>query len=132
MLGHGTRGGHNLTGVRMMLLPNVEQAVVPHRKVAEYLLSSTHPIGRSKAAFFGSFGFTAAAWEALAEALKDHATHHPIVETEQTGFGTSYTVEGALRTPDGRMPLIRVVWFIESGETAPRLVTAYPLKGAER
>jgi hypothetical protein len=115
-----------------MRLPNVEQAIVARRKLTEYLLSPTHRAGRSKAAFFASFGFTAEAWETLADALKDHAAQHEVVETEQTRFGTSYSVEGALRAPDGRMPLVRAVWFIESGESVPRLVTAYPLKGAQR
>lgn len=47
-------------------------------------------------------------------------------------FGTSYTVEGALLAPDGRMPRVRIVWFVGNDEAAPRLVTAYPLKGAKR
>jgi hypothetical protein len=29
---------------------------------------------------------------------------------------------------DGRNPLVRAVWFIETGEAIPRLVTAYPLE----
>jgi hypothetical protein len=53
-------------------------------------------------------------------------------EIEDTPFGTSYTVEGAMATPDGRAVQVRVVWFIDSGEALPRLVTAYPLKGAVR
>ena len=71
----------------------------------------------------------------LADALQRHAAEHDVVATEMTPFGTTYTIEGGLRAPDGRMPLVRVVWFIETGETgetAPRLVTAYPLKGAQR
>jgi len=30
--------------------------------------------------------------------------------------------------PDGRSPLVRAVWLVESGEDVPRLVTAYPLE----
>jgi len=55
-----------------------------------------------------------------------------VSEIEDTPFGTSYTVEGAMATPDGRAVQVRVVWFIDSGEALPRLVTAYPLKGAVR
>jgi hypothetical protein len=97
--------------------------------LTEYLLSPAHRTGRSKAIFFMSFGFTAEAWETLADALRRHAAEHDVVESEDTPFGTSYTVEGMLATPDGRTPKVRVVWFIEIGETIPRLVTAYPLKG---
>ena len=54
-----------------------------------------------------------------------------VVATDETPFGTGYTVEGALLAPDGRTPRVRVVWFIETGEVVPRLVTAYPLKEAK-
>ena len=115
-----------------MHLPQFEQVIIPQRKLTEYLLSRTHRDGRSKATFFESFGFTIEAWEVLADALRRHAAEHDVVTTEETPFGMSYTVEGALLAPDGRQPLVRVVWFIETGEAIPRLVTAYPLKGAKR
>lgn len=115
-----------------MKLPQYEQAIIPQRKLTEYLLAPTHRDGRNKAAFFASFGFTLDRWETLADALLTHAAEHDVVETEQTPFGTSYTVEGVLRAPDGRMPLVRAVWFIETGESVPHLVTAYPLKGAKQ
>jgi hypothetical protein len=110
-------------------IPNVAQAIVPERKMTDYLLSLTHRDGRSKATFFLRFGFTADEWEDLADALRRHAADYDIAEREDTPFGTSYAVEGRLLTPDGRSPQVRVVWFIETGETIPRLVTAYPLKG---
>jgi hypothetical protein len=112
-----------------MDLPHAEQAVVPERKIVDYLLSPTHRNGRSKAAYFGRFGFVAAAWEVFAAALRRHAAEHEVAEVEQTPFGTSYTVEGELVAPDGRAPRVRVVWFIDAGTEVPRLVTAYPAKG---
>ena len=115
-----------------MKLPHVEQAIIPQQKLTEYLLSPTHRTGRSKAVFFVAFGFTREAWGALADALRRHAEEHDVSEIEDTPFGTSYTVEGAMATPDGCAVQVRVVWFIDSGEALPRLVTAYPLKGAVR
>lgn len=112
-----------------MKLPRLEHAIVPEQKLVNYLLSSTHPAGRGKAAFFGRFGFTAGTWETLAGALKTHAFAHEVTQTEDTPYGTSYTIDGPLPAPDGRTPLVRVVWFIGTGEMDPRLVTAYPLKG---
>jgi len=114
-----------------MKLPQVEQAIIPQRKLTEYLLSPTHRSGRSKAVFFVGFGFAVEAWETLADALRRHAAEHDVVATDETPFGTGYTVEGALLAPDGRTPRVRVVWFIETGEVVPRLVTAYPLKEAK-
>jgi hypothetical protein len=54
---------------------------------------------------------------------------YSVIAVEDTLFGTSYVVEGSLTAPDGRSRQVRVVWFIETGESIPHLVTAYPLKG---
>jgi hypothetical protein len=115
-----------------MRLPNADQAIVPERKITAYLLSFTHRDGRGKATFFGRFGFAADAWEVLASALRRHAQEHEVTEIEGTPFGVSYAVEGPLATPDGRAPVVRVIWFISTDEVVPRLVTAYPLRGAGR
>ena len=109
-------------------LPAYEQSVVPARKVIDYLLSSTHPEGKTKAAFFRRFGFTTAQWEVFANALRQHAAQNDVTAVRDTPYGTSYTVEGTLLTPDGRNPDVCVAWFIETGQTVPRLITAYPQK----
>ncbi|WP_129676038.1 DUF6883 domain-containing protein [Candidatus Chloroploca sp. Khr17] len=113
-----------------MKLPAYEHAIVPERKMTAYLLALTHRDGRSKAIFFLRFGFTLDNWPTLATALKRHAADHDVVASETTVFGTNYVVEGALPAPDGRAPMVRVVWFIATGEHVPVLATAYPLKGA--
>ena len=110
-------------------LPNAERALVPRQKLTDYLLSSSHPVGKAKAAFFRAEGFDSAAWPLLADALRRHAEGCPLAKTEETAFGTRYTVEGPLETPTGDAAPIRSVWFIEEGEAVPRLVTAYPLPG---
>lgn len=109
-------------------LPHHEQAAVPERKIVAYLLSFTHPDGKSKAAFFSRFGFTATRWEELANAFRRHAAENEVAVREDTLYGTSYSVDGRLHTPDGRDPTVRVVWFVEHGQTVPRLVTAFPQK----
>ena len=113
----------------MSKLPHVDAALIPEKKVVNYLLSATHDSGRDKATFFRRFGFTAEAWEVLAQALRQHAMRHEIAKIEPSPFGTRYVLEGALPTPSGRAPHVRVVWFIDTGEMIPRFVTAYPLKG---
>jgi len=110
-----------------MKLPNAERAVVPGRKITDYLLSATHRDGQHKGAFFRSFGFKPDAWEALATALLNHACTHQVTGIVSTPFGQNYVVEGLLTTPDGRAPRVRVVWFIAKGEETATLATAYPL-----
>jgi len=116
----------------MNRLPGVESAIIPKAKIIDYLLSRTHTFGRSKSAFFEGIGFSPNDWEQLREAMLKHARDSNVVNVEETAFGTKYIVDGALPTPDGRNPLIRSVWFVESGEREPRFVTAYPHSGGGR
>lgn len=51
-----------------------------------------------------------------------------MTQCEETPFGRRYFVEGPLTPPDGRDPLVRSVWLIETRADTPRLVTAYPLR----
>jgi hypothetical protein len=111
-----------------MKLPNAERAVVEREKITDYLLNAAHRYGASKARFFAQFGFRAAAWEELALALQEHGCQNEISRVRETGFGPRYEVEGDLTAPDGRRPPIRSVWQLDKGQTAPRLITAYPLE----
>jgi hypothetical protein len=110
-----------------MNLPFGEQATVFEPKITAYLLSLTHPDGRSKAHFFLRYGFSAARWWVLADALVHHGSTHEVVKQETTPFGTKYVVEGILLTPDGRTPFIRTVWLIATDTSTPHLITAYPV-----
>lgn len=110
-----------------MKLPSVRRARVDEGKVVGYLLSTHHPDGRSKAAFFGSFGFSAARWEFLADALRDQGTNGEVTSIARSDYGTRYSVDGVIETPDGRNPRVRTVWLVdENGES--RLITAHPLR----
>ena len=116
----------------MNRLPNAHLAVVDERKVNAYLLSDSHPAGRAKAVFFRRYGFRAASWEALRDALLAHGRTAEVVSTTETEFGMKYILEGTLAAPDGRVPHLRTVWFVTAGEVFPQLVTAYPALGDEK
>lgn len=115
-----------------MKLPNAERAIVPRAKIVDYLLSPVHPAGSSKATFFMRFGFEVGEWEIMADALVGHAHESDVTRTEPSPFGVRYVIEGIIEAPDGRKPFIRTIWFVENGESAPRFVTAYPLKESTR
>src|SRR5215510_11286789 len=110
----------------MPRLFHLDRAVLPEAKIVSYLLSLRHSGGRAKARFLESFGFRSKDWRKLRDALIAHATENDITALHQTRFGTRYEIDGPLPTPDGRNPIVRVVWFVESQETAPRLVTLVP------
>ena len=112
----------------MLKLPNADQARIERAKVLNYLLSTSHPDGRSKAAFFSRFGFGAEQWQSFITALRDHGANNEIVEMVVSDYGTRYSVDGMIETPDGRNPYVRTVWIIDTADSEPRLVTAYPLR----
>jgi hypothetical protein len=111
-----------------MKLPNAEKAIVAEAKLIQYLLNETHPTGKDKAAFFVRFGFSAAKWEILKQALLSHAAANEVTSSLTTPEGIHYAVDGPLLSPDGRNPLLKSVWTIDTDSDIPRFVTAYPLK----
>jgi hypothetical protein len=78
--------------------------------------------------FFIRFGFAAARWEELANALRRHAFDNEIVLEERSAFGTRYVIDGILQSPDGRSLNVRTAWFIYKEGGAPRFITAHPLR----
>jgi hypothetical protein len=110
-------------------VPNLERARVDRGKVVNYLLSSKHPDGAHKAAYFGSYGFSPQRWHELAEALTEQARANPVCEMVESEYGTRYVVDGEADAPDGRRPYVRTVWIVEKGTEYPRLVTAHPVAG---
>jgi len=111
----------------MKLEPD-QQVIVSPSKILDYLLSVAHPVGRHKAAFFLAQGFQPERWRELAVALERHLIDNEVVRVESSPFGMRYIVQGPLVGPSGHAVLVRSVWFLEVGEKALRLVTAYPLR----
>ena len=62
-------------------------AFIGRAKLADYLLSPSHPSGRHKASFFESFGFGRDACEELSDALLLHARSNDVVRSEVSRFG---------------------------------------------
>ncbi len=110
-----------------MNLPRAGQAVVPQNKVENYLLNLEHPVGGGKARFFLRYGFRREEWLVLANALRRHARDNAVTSSVTDADGVTYLVEGPLETPVGRKPRVRSVWLVETGELAPRFISAYPL-----
>lgn len=108
-----------------MKVPNGASAIVDERKVRDYLLSTTHPVGRYKAQFFASLGFRREEPERLVAGLRG-VLSSDVAETMETDYGTKYVVPGKLVAPDGSVKSVVTVWIVLSGTDVPRLITAYP------
>jgi uncharacterized protein DUF6883 len=110
----------------MSQLPRVANAILDDRKITQYLLSTVHPIGASKAKFFMSFGFSPANWAELKRALLNHPLNNPVTDQTSNPFGQKFEVSCSLIAADGRNPCITSVWIIEPPDPNPRFITAYP------
>jgi len=111
-----------------MELPNKAHAHIPPEKITDYLLSETHAVGKSKARYFGSYGFHSKNPEALEHGLLSIAYNNEVIDTDTSRHGTKYTIDGQIETPKGVMIRIRTIWIIEKGQNSPRFVTAYPVE----
>ncbi len=109
-----------------MKLPQCEKAVVAPEKLRRYLLSTSHPVGQSKARFFKAQGFTDENWTLLEAGFLDLARSAEVTETETSPHGMKYVLIGPVPTPAGRLVTVRTVWIIDDGQDVPRFVTAYP------
>ncbi len=109
-----------------MKLPGAERSVVDSAKIRDYLLSESHPVGRFKARVFNDLGYSAEAWDLLAEDLQQHATGYEAVATEVNPYGQKYEVRGTLSGPTGDAVIVVTVWIVLNDEDFPRFVTAYP------
>jgi len=107
-------------------LPFADRAEVDERKLTEYLLSPTHPVGRWKAAVFQRFGYSIEAPQVLEQDLRQVAGSGLVEETVTTPYGTKYVVDGRVTTPTGRELVLRTVGIVATGADMPRFVTAYP------
>lgn len=107
----------------MKLAP--EDAVIPAAKLRDYLLSTTHPDGRSKARFLAQLGYFSDEWQRLEGDLRSQ-----LAQDAQPGrpsqYGQKYEILGRLTGPNGARAWIRTVWIVLTGETRARLVTLIP------
>jgi hypothetical protein len=107
-----------------------DEAQVTEAKVLGYLLSADHPTGADKAAFFRAAGYTRSKWTRLRDDLLDLARQGDVGAEEKTTYGVKYVVDGLVKSPTGRTVRLRTVWISDGPDEAPRLVTAYPRRGA--
>ena len=106
-----------------MKLPAAERAVIAPAKIRDYRLSTSHPVGRFKAPFFASLGYTIANWPRLEEDLLAVSGD---AELGKRSLRQKYEIRAILRGPSGRSAGVLTVWIILFGGDAPQFVTAFP------
>ena len=108
-----------------MPIPDAERAAIQAEKVRDYLLNLGYPVGRAKAIWFHTLGYTRDCWFELADDLLAIARGCDDFDSESTAYGIKYKAPGILARPGRRPARVLTVWIAE-GEDPPRLVTAFP------
>jgi hypothetical protein len=108
-----------------MKIPNAGRAIIEAAKLRDYLLSPSHPVGRFKAPFFTSLGYSQEHWARLEADLR---AQHLVQDARSaaSSYGQKYEIQAILIGPSGRSAEVVSIWIILAGEDSPRLVTAYP------
>lgn len=109
-----------------MKLPAGERAVIEPAKIRDYLLSTSHPVGRFKAPFFASLGYTSANWHRLDEDLRGLAVSGDAELGRDSPYGQKYEIRGTLKGPSGKSAEVLTVWIVLFGGDVPQFVTAFP------
>ena len=109
-----------------MKLPAAERAAIAPAKIRDYLLSTSHPVGRFKAPFFASLGYTSANWRRLEKDLLDIAVSGDAELGKDNPYGQKYEIRGMLSGPSGRSGVVLTVWIVLFGGDIPQFVTAFP------
>ena len=110
-----------------MSLPSGENAFVDLRKLLDYSLCPSHPVGAHKARLFREvLGIKAQDAESIAEMLRWLASHAIATEERQDSHGKRFSIDFVLSTGQGSA-MVRSAWIICSQEDFPRLTTVFVL-----
>jgi hypothetical protein len=108
------------------MLPHADHAIVDEAKICNDLLSDTHPLGRFKARFFRSPGYTVESWIRLRDDLLHHGQTGKVQRIENSSYEMKVVISATMKGPNGAARPFRTVWLILDHSRQPRLVTAFP------
>ena len=110
-----------------MRLPNNTNASIDIRKLADYCLDPTHPVGRHKCLVFrNKLGLTANDVYYLRELIHHAALNNDAMLDRLDEFGQRYTVDFSVINDVGSA-VVRSAWIIRTSEDFPRLTTCFVL-----
>jgi len=107
-------------------LPGNENAIIDPEKLYGYLLSPSHPVGRFKAAFFATLGYTQENWPQFEADLRQQHLTKDAMPRQRTLHGRKYEIRGIIKGPGGQTGAVVSIWILLANEKVPRFVTAYP------
>jgi hypothetical protein len=106
-------------------LKGADRAIIDPRKLTEYALNPSHPVGGSKARVFKSaLGFTKENAEALIAQLREGVKNNPAIPGKVDQFGSRFTVDILVTGPAGS-GVVRSGWIYKTGSNVPELTTVF-------
>ena len=109
------------------MVTNADRAEVDPRKLTEYCLPPTHPVGKHKAAVFeAALGITSAVAVILRCWRVEAARSDEVVAERVEEFGERFSLDFEASTGAGSAT-VRSAWIVRAGEDFPRLTTRYVL-----
>jgi hypothetical protein len=106
-----------------MVISGAEHAIISREKTVPYLLNLDRPESGSKATVLALAGFSRERAEKLEHALRNKRLSMDARRGKPSPYGEKYEIVG----PRGRV-MVRSVWMVRYGESAPRLSTLIPKK----
>ncbi len=103
------------------ILPGVDRAQIEPAKIRDYLLSTSHPVGRFKAAFFATLGYSSPGWETLADDIRKLIVSQPATLGAECPYGQKYEVFGKITRPSGKQADLVTIWIVLESEGIPGL-----------
>ena len=108
-----------------MRLPRGGEAVIDERKVIDYLLSTTHAVGRHKArVFFSALGLAVEDAPIIVAALRSAAVTGDATLVGQDDYGMRYRIDFRM-THSGKSGIVRSAWRVPPGESHAIFLTAF-------
>jgi hypothetical protein len=108
-------------------LPKRNEAVLDIRKIEDYCLNPSHPRGRHKARVFReALGLqrSDAGW--LRDVLLKAAGSDEASQVTVDAWGSHWRLDAAIRR-HGKSVVVRTIWIVRTGESAPTFVTCWVL-----
>ena len=75
-----------------MRLPNADLAEIDSRKLHDYVLSPTHPVGRFKARFFAALGYSHERWKEFEADIRSQHLTQDAEQRETLSDGQLWTI----------------------------------------
>ena len=112
-----------------MKLPGGESAEVDPRKLIDYALSPTHPVGKHKARLFASrLGLTQSDAPALVAALRDAAADQDAILIRSDDWGQRWQID--FMFPFGPLSaMITSGWIVPADGSPTRLTSVFIARG---